>query len=226
MAPRLNVNEAERPVDVGKVVIDLPRRFGELERTAQGVRRPGGDLVAVLHRVSHREARVGAREFRIELDRPRIKGARLAVLFAAPNQKKGLRAQEAVVGLETGGVALREPRTLGVADPAGQLLGQAAADLALDGEQVAERPVVALRPELRAGTRVDQPDIDAQAAGLALHAAGDEIARALGRITRRADQAHAREARQVGHQVGADAAGEVALLGAGADASRTAQPSR
>ena len=99
-------------------------------------------------------------------------------------------------------------------------------DLLLRSEDVLGRPLVALRPDVSAGGRVDQVGIDPQRAVGPLHGAFEHVAypeiardvlhlhRAILVLERRVGGGHkqARELREVGDDVVGDAVGEVGLL--------------
>src|SRR3970282_1060494 len=107
--------------------------------------------------------------------------------------------------------------------PAGQLLGQAAADFVLDGGKIAHRALESLGPELLGWSGVRAADIDPKRRHFALHAPGDEESTgacraAMSRSVRGGDQAQAGKPRKIGHQVAADASGKARLRGVGSPA--------
>ncbi|MCD6044799.1 MAG: hypothetical protein K0R40_4402, partial [Burkholderiales bacterium] len=217
VAAALRVHEAERPVHLGDAGVDLPRGFGELERALE---RRGGfrrRLVAIVHCIGHRERRVRTREPGIKLQRLAEQRPRLLVVLRAPHQEERLPAQEVVVGLRIVRVALGEALPLGLGDAAGQALRHAAGNFALQREEVAEGPVVAFGPDLLAGARVHQAHVYADPRAVALHAPGDHVGRDHGVAHRWADELQPGKARQVRHEVAADAARKVVVLLAGSE---------
>ena len=114
VAAALHVNERERPIHFRDVGIDHAGRT--LRARTRGptrssfARRPQ----TMVHRVSHRQSCVGARELRVQLDRLPIEIAGLFVDPGLPNEEQRLRAQEVVVRFEAARVAVGQPLSVGV----------------------------------------------------------------------------------------------------------------
>ena len=173
---------------------------------------------------------------RVERDRPvehlarreRVRLGGAAVQIAAPEAQ--------IVGVE----ARRRPSP-DLAHPlvvqlAGEARGDAVRQFLLHREQVVERPVEALGPEMHAAAHLLEPRSHSDAPARTSHRAADEVAggggggalfRLLGpdgqrcsgkvRSAARGDDMEALEAGQVGDEVGGQSGGEVALLGRAAD---------
>jgi hypothetical protein len=102
------------------------------------------------------EERVGGRELRIKRDRPLKARAGLCAPLPRPPPKPLPRLQEQIVGLEVLSVAAGDARALARAQMDLQCGDDGTRDLVLEGEDVLEVTIEALRPKVKAGGRVDQ----------------------------------------------------------------------
>ena len=122
-----------------------------------------------------------------------------------PEQRQAAQVQ--IVRLEVCGRRPRQGLALGAQQLDLQRAHDAAGDLVLDREQVGQRPVVALGPDLTAGGSVDQPRRDAHPVASPAHAAVEDVAHlepgaGRHRVLRRLAHGEARRAR--GHEQAGD----------------------
>jgi hypothetical protein len=162
----------------------------------------------------------------IDLYRLLEQGLCHAIVFFGPHSDMVVGPQDEVVDGHVGDRPAGRAYDLGGRDPLGQSRHDGLHHLVLDGENVLQVPVVALRPDVIARCGVDQlgghPDTLAAAPHAAFdHVAHAELAADLRDVDRRAakheggvagDDEQQAEARQLGDDVLGDAVGEVVLL--------------
>src|SRR5882762_111706 len=170
------MNVRECPVGFRNVRIDFVCGARQLERTLQRSGRVGGPLIAVIGRVGQRKARIRARESLVEVDRaPEHLPCRF-ILRLLSYEQRGLSLLEVLVGLKVARMALRHPAQLGFADFRRQHADDFRTELVLDGEEVGQRTIEPLRPELSSAALLGEKNVQAQALVDALNRSGNEVA--------------------------------------------------
>src|SRR5258708_17413409 len=93
-----------------------------------------------------------------------------------PRKQRGLSLLEVLVGLKVARMALRHPAQFGFADFRRQHADDLRAELVLDGEEVGQRTIEPLRPELSSAALLGEKNVQAQALVDALNCSGNEVA--------------------------------------------------
>ena len=172
----LRMNVRECPIGFRNVRVDFVCGARQLERTLQRSSRVGRPLIALIGRVGQRKARIRTRESLVEVDRaPEHLPCGFIPRFL-PHEQRGLSLLELLVGLEVARMALRHPAQLGFADFRRQHADDLRAELVLDGEEVGQRTIEPLRPELSSGTLLGEKNVQAQPFFDALNCSGNEVA--------------------------------------------------
>ena len=206
----------------GQGRLELQRPCGGRQ---DGVERDGQAAMHVEAAVALADAGQGAGEIRVELggaaEHPSgqlVGGPDVLPQLLQPMEVK-------LVGLDVGRRWARHRLLLGQQQLDLQCRDDAPGDVVLDGENVADGPIVALRPDLAAGRALDQAGGDADAVAGATHAALQRIAdpqpgAGLGRVARAlvgaegrlaGSDEQARDLRQLGDQILGDAVAEIVL---------------
>src|SRR5439155_10957936 len=138
--------------------------------------RVGRPLIAVVGRVGQCKARIRARESFVEVDRAPEHLPCGFIPRLLPHEQRGLSLLEVLVGLEVARMALRHPAQLGFAYFRRQHADDLRAELVLDGEEVGQRTIEPLRPELSSCTLLGEKNVQAQPFVYALNCSGNEVA--------------------------------------------------
>src|SRR6266853_36500 len=146
-------------------------------------------LVLAPLRMNVRECPIGFRNVRVDLVCGARQLERLVVADRAPehqpcgfvprflpHEQRGLSLLEVLVGLKVARMALRHPAQLGFAYFRRQHADYLRAELVLDGEEVGQRTIEPLRPELSSAGLLGEKNVQAQPLVDALNRSGNEVA--------------------------------------------------
>ena len=173
---------------------------------------------------------MGLGVLRVERHRLLVERPGLGVRLPGETHPQLFCPQQAIVGVHVLGALAGKQRALVVAERNLQGRGDLLAQLVLDGEDVFELAVVALRPQVVSGCRLDQLGGHAHPVGGLAHASFEYVSNAqvaahfldldrralVGEHRVAGDDEEPRYLRKRGDDVVGDAVGEVLLLGIGA----------
>src|SRR5205809_4275303 len=167
----------KRPIGLRNIGVDLACRARQFKRAFERSGSVSRPAVAVVRRVSQREARVRASKSRIELDRTPKHLPCGFISRALPNEQGGLPALVVLVSLKVARMALSHPAQLSFAYFRRQHVHDFRAEFILDREEVSRGTIEPLRPELFPGVSLCKVNVQAQASLDPLDRSGNEITR-------------------------------------------------